>query len=79
MIPVVTVLGLQVGTLLGGSVITETIFAWPGIGRLAVSAIYNRDYPLIQGTILISAAIFVIVNLLVDLSYLILDPKIKYQ
>jgi peptide/nickel transport system permease protein len=75
----VTVLGLQVGTLLGGSVITETIFAWPGVGRLAVSAIYNRDYPLIQGTILISAAIFVIVNLIVDLSYLILDPKIKYQ
>jgi peptide/nickel transport system permease protein len=79
MIPVVTVLGLQVGTLLGGSVITETIFAWPGIGRLAVSAIYNRDYPLIQGTILISAAVFVIVNLIVDLSYLVLDPKIKYQ
>ena len=79
MIPVVTVLGLQVGTLLGGSVITETIFAWPGVGRLAVSAIYNRDYPLIQGTILVSAAIFVIVNLIVDLSYLILDPKIKYQ
>jgi len=75
----VTVLGLQVGTLLGGSVITETIFAWPGIGRLAVSAIYNRDYPLIQGTILISAAVFVIVNLIVDLSYLVLDPKIKYQ
>lgn len=79
LIPVVTVLGLQVGTLLGGSVITETIFAWPGIGRLAVSAIYNRDYPLIQGTVLISAATFVIVNLIVDLSYLILDPKIKYQ
>ena len=59
--------------------ITETIFAWPGIGRLAVSAIYNRDYPLIQGTILISAAVFVIVNLIVDLSYLVLDPKIKYQ
>lgn len=79
MIPVVTVLGLQVGALLGGSVITETIFAWPGIGRLAVSAIYNRDYPLIQGTILVSAAVFVMVNLIVDLSYLILDPKIKYQ
>ena len=79
LIPVVTVLGLQVGSLLGGSVITETIFAWPGVGRLAVSAIYNRDYPLIQGTVLISAAIFVIVNLIVDLSYLILDPKIKYQ
>jgi peptide/nickel transport system permease protein len=79
LIPVVTVLGLQVGSLLSGSVITETIFAWPGIGRLAVSAIYNRDYPLIQGTILISAAAFVIVNLIVDLSYLILDPKIKYQ
>jgi len=79
LIPVVTVLGLQIGTLLGGSVITETIFAWPGVGRLAVSAIYNRDYPLIQGTVLISAATFVIVNLLVDLSYLILDPKIKYQ
>lgn len=79
LLPVVTVLGLQVGTVLGGAVITETVFAWPGIGTLAVGAIYNRDYPLVQGTVLISATIFVFVNILVDFMYLTLDPRIRYS
>jgi ABC-type dipeptide/oligopeptide/nickel transport system permease component len=79
LIPIVTVLGLQVGTLLGGSVITETVFAWPGIGTLAVGAIYNRDYPLVQGTVLISAFVFVGINILVDFVYLYLDPRIRYE
>ena len=77
-VPIVTVLGLQIGTLLGGSVIVETVFAWPGIGTLAVGAIYNRDYPLIQGTVLIAAVMFVVTNLVVDLVYLYLDPRIRY-
>lgn len=79
LIPIVTILGLQVGTLLGGSVITETVFAWPGIGTLAVGAIYNRDYPLVQGTVLISAFIFVGINIVVDFVYLYLDPRIRYD
>lgn len=79
LIPIVTILGLQVGTLLGGSVITETVFAWPGIGTLAVGAIYNRDYPLVQGTVLISAFIFVGINILVDFIYIYLDPRIRYE
>jgi peptide/nickel transport system permease protein len=77
-IPIVTVLGLQVGTLLGGSVIIETVFAWPGMGTLAVGAIYNRDYPLVQGAVLVAAVIFVAINLAVDLLYLYLDPRIRY-
>lgn len=79
LLPVVTVLGLQVGVLLGGAVITETVFAWPGIGTLAVGAIYNRDYPLVQGTVLIAAGIFVAINIVVDLLYLFLDPRIRYR
>jgi peptide/nickel transport system permease protein len=79
LLPVVTVLGLQVGTLLGGAVITETVFAWPGIGTLAVGAIYNRDYPLVQGTVLIAAFVFVFINIAVDIAYLFLDPRIRYR
>jgi len=78
-VPIVTVLGLQIGTLLGGSVIIETVFAWPGIGTLAVGAIYNRDYPLVQGTVLVTAVMFVVTNLAVDLLYLYLDPRIRYR
>lgn len=78
LLPVVTVLGLQVGTLLGGAVITETVFAWPGIGTLAVGAIYNRDYPLVQGTVLIAATVFVLINIVIDFVYLFLDPRIRY-
>jgi len=79
LIPVITVLGLQFGTLLAGAIITETIFSWPGIGRLTVQAINARDYPLVQGCILTIALTYVGVNLLTDLVYGFLDPRIKYQ
>jgi len=79
LIPIVTILGLQVGTLLGGAVITETVFAWPGIGTLAMNAIFTRDFPLIRAIVLISALIFVVVNIVVDLIYLYLDPRIRYE
>lgn len=77
-IPVVTVIGLNVGSLLGGAILTETIFAWPGVGRLVVDAIFARDYPLVQGAVLFIAIVFVLVNLVVDLSYAYLDPRIRY-
>lgn len=77
LIPAVTVLGLQVGVLLGGNMIVETVFGWPGMGRLAVDAIFNRDYPLIQGVVMIYALTFVLANLAVDLLYTVLDPKIS--
>jgi dipeptide transport system permease protein len=77
LIPVVTVLGMQVGSLLGGAVMTETIFSWPGIGKWLIDAIGRRDYPVVQAGILISAAIFIVVNLLVDLLYGVLDPRIR--
>jgi ABC-type dipeptide/oligopeptide/nickel transport system permease component len=79
LIPVVTIVGLQFGTLLAGAIITETIFAWPGIGRLTVQAINSRDYPLVQGCLLVIACTYVAVNLLTDLAYGFLDPRIKYQ
>jgi len=79
LIPVVTVVGLTVGRLLGGAVLTETIFSWPGLGKFAVDAIYARDYPQVQGVVLLIAAGFVLVNLLVDVIYVFLDPRIRYQ
>lgn len=79
LLPIVTVIGLQFGTLLGGAVLTETVFAWPGIGRLMVDAIGFRDYPIIQGTVLVIAIGFVLTNLLVDILYAYLDPRIQYQ
>ena len=78
LLPIVTVAGIQIGHLLGGAVITETIFAWPGLGKLAVDSITSRDFPVVQGVVLFSAAIFVVVNLIVDLLYLVLDPRIRY-
>jgi peptide/nickel transport system permease protein len=77
-LPVVTVLGLQVGGLLAGAVITETIFAWGGVGRYVVEAIFNRDYLVIQNSILIFAIVFLVVNLLVDILYAVLNPRIRY-
>ncbi len=77
LIPVVTIIGMELGTLLGGAVITETIFAWPGVGRLAVQAIYNRDYPVVQAAVFLLATIFVLVNLVVDILYTYLDPRVK--
>jgi len=79
LIPVVTVVGLQYGFLLGGAVVTETIFAWPGVGRLAMTAILQRDYPVVQGCVLLVAVLFVLVNLLVDLLYGWLDPRIRFE
>lgn len=77
LIPVVTLLGIELGSLLGGALVTETVFAYPGIGRLTIQAIQARDLPLVQGVITFGAMIFVIANLLVDLSYSFLDPKIR--
>lgn len=79
LIPIITVVGLQTGLLLGGAVLTESIFAWPGVGRLAFEAISNRDSPLINGSILLFAATFVIVNLIVDLLYAAFNPRIRYS
>jgi len=76
-IPLVTLIGLDLGALLAGSVITETIFAWPGIGRLSVNAIYGRDYPVVQATVLVVASIYVVINFLVDLSYAFLNPRVN--
>ena len=76
-IPLVTLIGLDLGALLAGSVITETIFAWPGIGRLSVNAIYGRDYPVVQAAVLVVASIYVIINFLVDLSYAFLNPRVN--
>ncbi|MGH2561336.1 MAG: ABC transporter permease [Thermomicrobiales bacterium] len=78
LIPVVTVLGIQLGQLLGGAVITEAIFQWPGLGQLIVQAINNRDYSVVQGTMLFLVSVFVLINLLVDLSYGLLDPRIRF-
>lgn len=78
-IPVLTIIGLQTGLLLGGAILTETIFGWPGIGRYLYDAIGYRDYPVIQSGILIIAAIFVMINLIVDLLYAFVDPRIKYN
>lgn len=79
LLPIVTIIGLQFGTLLGGAVLTETVFAWPGIGRLLVDAIGFRDYPIIQGTVLVIAVGFVLTNLIVDILYAYLDPRIQYS
>ncbi|HTU01692.1 MAG TPA: ABC transporter permease, partial [Candidatus Sulfotelmatobacter sp.] len=78
LIPVVTVIGLQTGTLLGGAVITETVFAWPGIGSLAVDSITTLDYPVVQAVVILSGAIFVVINFALDVLYTWLDPRIKY-
>ena len=77
MIPIITILGLQFGTLLAGTIITETIFSWPGIGRLTVQAISSRDYPLLQGCILVIALSYVLVNLLTDVLYAVIDPRVR--
>lgn len=79
LIPVVTIIGTQVAALLSGAVLTETIFAWPGIGRLAVEALVARDFPMIRGTVIFMALIFLVANLLVDLSYGFIDPRVRYR
>jgi ABC-type dipeptide/oligopeptide/nickel transport system permease component len=77
LIPIITILGLQFGTLLAGTIVTETIFSWPGIGRLTVQAISSRDYPLLQGCILVIAVSYVLVNLLTDMLYAVIDPRVR--
>jgi|YelNatPaOPRAMG01_1025707.scaffolds.fasta_scaffold00315_14 peptide/nickel transport system permease protein len=79
LITVVTILGMEFAGLLSGAVLTETIFAWPGIGRLSVDAIMKRDHPMVQGTVLFTAIIFIFANLIVDISYAFLDPRIRYE
>jgi len=79
LLPITTIIGLQTGLLLSGAVLTETVFAWPGMGSWLRDAIFNRDYPVLQGGILFLAVVFVIVNLIVDLSYAIINPRIRYS
>ncbi len=76
-IPILTITGLQFGTLLGGAVVTETVFSWPGIGRLAIQSIYNRDYPIVQCTVFLSAVAFIVINFVIDILYGLLDPRIR--
>jgi peptide/nickel transport system permease protein len=78
-LPIITVVGLQVGLLLSGAILTETVFSWPGIGRWLVDAIFARDYPIVQGVTLIIALIFVVVNLSVDILYALVDPRIRFE
>lgn len=78
MLPVVTVIGLQMGSLLGGSVVTETVFAWPGVGQLLVQSITNRDFPVVQAAIIMLAGVFIMINLAVDILYIFIDPRISY-
>jgi ABC-type dipeptide/oligopeptide/nickel transport system permease component len=75
---VVTIVGVQTGNLLAGAVITETVFNWPGVGRLLVQSIFQRDLPVVQGVVLFLALMFALVNLLVDLAYGLVDPRIRY-
>jgi peptide/nickel transport system permease protein len=77
LLPVVTMLGLSFGHLLGGTVIVESIFAWPGVGKYCLESIFNRDYPVVQGYVLFMALVFVLVNLAVDVSYRMLDPRVR--
>jgi ABC-type dipeptide/oligopeptide/nickel transport system permease component len=77
-LPIVTQLGVELGTLLSGAIITETVFAWPGVGRLAVQAVFERDFPVVESVVLLTATIFVVLNLIVDLLYAVLDPRIRY-
>jgi ABC-type dipeptide/oligopeptide/nickel transport system permease component len=79
MIPVITVIGLQIGGLLEGAVVTEVVFAWPGVGQLAVNALRGRDYPVVQGVVLMSAFVFVAINLIVDFLYSVFDPRVRYD
>lgn len=79
LLPIVTLIGLQLGALLGGSVVVETVFAWPGVGRLTIDAIRHRDYPVVQAAILFMATAFALVNLAIDLLYARLDPRIEYS
>ena len=77
-IPILTITALQAATILRGAVVTETVFAWPGIGKIAIDAVYARDFPLVQAAVMLMGVVFLAVNLLVDLIYVALDPRITY-
>jgi ABC-type dipeptide/oligopeptide/nickel transport system permease component len=79
LIPIITVLGLQAGMLLAGAIVTERIFSWPGLGNLTIQAINSRDYPLIQGCILTIALTYILINLVTDVLYSVVDPRIRYD
>jgi peptide/nickel transport system permease protein len=79
LIPIITIVGVQLATLLGGVIVVEVVFAWPGLGRLTLDAVSARDYPVLQGAVLLFAALFLLVNLLVDLLYAAVDPRIRYS
>ena len=79
LLPVSTVIGLQLGSLLGGALLTETVFAWPGIGKYVVDCILKSDFPVVQGVVLLIGVIFIVINLAVDIVYAYLDPRIKYS
>ena len=79
LIPVVTIIGLQIGWLLGGAVVTQTVFAWPGLGRVSVNAILNRDLPILQGAVILGATAYVLVNLVVDILYGVINPRIRLE
>jgi ABC-type dipeptide/oligopeptide/nickel transport system permease component len=76
-LPVITMIGMEFGSLLGGAVVIETIFAWPGVGQLAVNGIYNRDFPIVLAAVTMTAFIFIVVNLVIDIMYCLIDPRIK--
>jgi ABC-type dipeptide/oligopeptide/nickel transport system permease component len=76
-LPIVTYLGLQFGLLLGGAIVTERVFAWPGLGQIIVDAILHRDYPVIQATVLVTAVMFMLINLAVDVTCMLLDPRLR--
>lgn len=78
-LPIITVLGMQFGALLAGAVITETIFSWPGIGQLLIESIQKRDYPVVQACVLLISATYVIVNLVTDILYVVIDPRIRFE
>jgi peptide/nickel transport system permease protein len=79
MIPIITVVGLQMGTLIGGAVITETVFTWPGLGTLIIEAINGRDWPLIQGSLIVIGIGFVVINIAVDALYMYFNPQVEYE
>jgi peptide/nickel transport system permease protein len=79
MIPVITIVGIQFGRLLGGAVVTESVFAYPGIGRLVINSIANRDYPVVQATLMLVVLIFLVTNIIIDASYAYLDPRVKLE
>jgi peptide/nickel transport system permease protein len=79
LVPTVTVIGISFAVLISGAVVVETVFNIPGLGRLIISAVLRRDYPVVQGVVLVIAGLYMLVNLLVDLSYLVIDPRVKYQ